>query len=75
MLNNTSIIIDNVVITKYNGGGIRITPIKLCIKYVNNFNVNNLEKLNFGSVAKDNKIISSLATGKIKYDDLFNYNN
>jgi hypothetical protein len=55
-----------------NGGviGVRIRPITLEKKLNPNFNIHSLQKIEYGSRMKDNKIIQQLCDGTLKYEDL-----
>ena len=68
-----SVIIDNCIVSKFMGNGVRIRPISLEQKMNPNFNVNSLQKINYGSRLNDNKIIQQLCDGLLKYEDL-NFN-
>lgn len=62
----SSVIIDNQIVSKLDNGGISIKPIsKMKSKQ-------NISILNFGSREKDNRILSLLATNKLKYNALIN---
>lgn len=65
-----SIIIDNCVVTKYPGNGIRIAPIRLLKKINPSLNVDLLQKKTYGGRKNDNLILSQLSDGKLTYADL-----
>jgi len=69
-----SVVIDNCIVSKIMGNGLRIRPISLEKKLNPNFNINSLQKIEYGSRLKDNKIIQQLCNGTLKYEDL-NFNN
>ena len=69
-----SVIIDNCIVSKLMGNGLRIRPISLELKMNPNFNINSLQKIGYGSRLNDNKIIQQLCDGILKYEDL-NFNN
>lgn len=64
-----SIIIDNSII--YNlKNGICIRPISLAKKINPNLNIDSIKKITYGNRKKDNSVISQLATGVLKYENL-----
>ena len=65
-----SVIIDNCVVSKFMENGVRITPINLKQKLNPNFNISSLLKITYGSKVKDNKILSDLCEGILKFEDL-----
>jgi len=67
-------VIDNCIVSKLMGNGLRIRPISLEKKLNPNFNINSLQKIEYGSRLKDNKIIQQLCNGTLKYEDLL-FNN
>jgi len=69
-----SVVIDNCIVSKIMGNGLRIRPISLENKLNSNFNINSLQKIEYGSRLKDNKIIQQLCNGTLKYEDL-HFNN
>ena len=66
-----SIIIDNCIISNFSGNGIRITPISLVKKYNPSLNIDLLQKITYGSRINDNSVITQLASGLLKYEDIF----
>ena len=68
-----AVIIDNCIVSKFMGNGLRIRPISLEKKIKPTFNINSLKKITYGSRLNDNKIIQQLADGILKYEDL-NFN-
>ena len=66
-----NIVIDNCVVSRFMGNGVKIAPIRLFQKLNPNFNVNSLQKITYGSRREDNNILSGLCTGNLKFDDLF----
>ncbi len=64
------IVIDNCVISKFIGNGICITPISLIKKYNPSLNIDLLQKFQYGSRKNDNLVISQLACGELKYEDI-----
>jgi hypothetical protein len=67
------IVIDNCIVSKLMGTGLRIRPISLEKKINPTFNINSLKKITYGSRLKDNKILQELSDGILKYEDL-NFN-
>lgn len=65
------IMIDNCVITKFTNNGISIMPISLIQKINPLLDLNSINKKTFGSRKQDNLILTSLADGTLKFDDLF----
>ena len=63
------VIIDNCVVTKFIGSGIRIRPINLEIKLNKNVNINDIKKISFGDKKKDNEIIRKLCDGVLNFDE------
>lgn len=68
-----SVIIDNCIVSKIMGNGLRIRSINLEKKLNPTFNINSVKKITYGSRLKNNKIIQQLSDGILKYDDL-NFN-
>ena len=68
-----SVIIDNCIVSKIIGNGLRIRPISLEEKMNPTFNINSLKKITYGSRLDDNKIIQQLSDGILKYEEL-NFN-
>jgi hypothetical protein len=68
-----SVIIDNCIVSKFMGNGLRIRPISLEKKLNPTFNINSVKKITYGSRIKDNQIIQQLSDGILKYNDL-NFN-
>jgi hypothetical protein len=68
-----AVIIDNCIVSKIMGNGLRIRTISLEKKITPSFNINSLKKITYGSRLKDNKIIQQLSDGILKYEDL-NFN-
>ena len=68
-INHTSIIIDNVVVTKHNGNILQLIPIKLLNR--RNINTDNLPHRIYNSKYIAHKILSKLSSGIMSYDDLF----
>ena len=64
-----SIIIDNCIVSKFENG-LRILPIRLKQKLNPNFDISSLQKITYGSMINDHKIISQLAKGILKFEDL-----
>ena len=56
-----SVIIDNCIVSRLMGNGLRIRPISLEIKINPTFNINSLKKITYGSRLKDNKILQKLS--------------
>ena len=68
-----SVVIDNCIVSNMSNGGVigvRIRPITLEKKLNPNFNIHSLQKIEYGSRMKDNKIIQQLCDGTLKYEDL-----
>ena len=68
-----SVIIDNCIISKFNGNGLRIRSISLHKKICPTFDIKSLKKITYGSRMKDNQIIQQLSDGILQYEDL-NFN-
>lgn len=68
-----AVIIDNCIVSKFMGNGLKIRPISLEQKINPSFNINSLKKITYGSRLNDNKIIQQLSDGILKYEDL-NFN-
>jgi len=72
------VVIDNCIVSNMSHGGVqgvRIRPIRLEKKLNPNFDINSLQKIEYGSRWKDNEIIQKLCDGTLKYEDLrFNQN-
>lgn len=68
-----AVIIDNCIVSKFMGNGLRIHPISLEKKFNPTFNINSLKKITYGSRLNDIKIIQQLSDGILKYEDL-NFN-
>ena len=68
-----AVIIDNCIVSKFMGNGLKIRPISLEQKINPSFNINSLKKITYGSRLNDNKIIQRLSDGILKYEDL-NFN-
>ena len=68
-----SVIIDNCIVSKIMGNGLRIRPISLEEKMNPTFNINSLKKITYGNRLDDNKIIQQLSDGILKYEEL-NFN-
>lgn len=68
-----SVVIDNCIVSKFIGNGIRgirILPISLAKKMNPQLDIVSLQKITYGSRMKDNYIISQLAQGLLKYENL-----
>ena len=65
-----SIVIDNCVVSKFMGNGIRITPISLAKKINPSLNIDLLQKKTYGSRKNDNSILSQLTCGVLNYEDI-----
>jgi hypothetical protein len=65
-----SIIIDNCIVSKFMGNGVRITPIRLAKKLKPSLNIDLLQKKTYGSRKNDQSILSKLADGVLKYEDI-----
>ena len=68
-----SVVIDNCIVSKFMGNGLRIRPISLEKKINPTFNINSLKKITYGSRLKNSRIIRQLSDGVLKYEDL-NFN-
>ena len=68
-----SVVIDNCIVSKFMGNGLRIRPISLQKKINPNFNINSVKKITYGSRLNDSKILQQLSDGILKYEDL-NFN-
>ena len=64
------VIIDECIVSKIMGNGLKIRPISFEKKINPRFDINSLKKITYGSKQKDNLIISQLCDGKLKYEDL-----
>jgi len=64
-----SIVIDNCVVTKLMGNGLRICSIKYAEKH-RLANINTLKKITTGNKKKDNKLIQQLSDGKLSFNDV-----
>jgi len=67
-INSTSIIIDNVVVTKNDGNIIQLIPVKLLNR--RNINIDNVPHKIYDSRIVANRILSGLASGIISYNEL-----
>lgn len=68
-----SVVIDNCIVSKFMGNGLRIRPINLEKKLNPKFNINSLKKITYGSRLNDAKILQQLSDGILKYENL-NFN-
>ena len=66
-----SVIIDNCVVSKFMGNGLKITPISLKKKQNPTFNIHSLQKITYGNRVEDNKILNKLSDGILTFEDLF----
>ena len=74
-MSSNSVIIDNCIVSKLIGNGLRIRTISLEKKRNPSFNLNSVKKITYGNRLNDNKIIQQLSDGILKYEDLkFNSN-
>ena len=64
------VVIDNCIVSRLMGNGIRIQPIRLAKKMNPELNIDMLPRITYGNRAKDNYVISQLAMGVLKYEDL-----
>lgn len=70
-----SIIIDNCVISRMVGNGARgvcIRSVRLAQTLNPNLNINSLPRRTYGSKRADNYMITQLASGALRYDDVLN---
>lgn len=65
-----SVIIDNCVVSKIQGDIVRISPIHLLIQQDPFINIHLLSKMSYGSKENDNRILSLLTSGLLKFDHL-----
>lgn len=65
-----SVLIDNCIVSKFMGNGLRIRPVSLQEKINPNFNINSLKKITYGSRVNDSRILQQLSDGILKYEDL-----
>ena len=70
----TSIIIDNCVVTGSSNQSVCIRSIKMYTKMYPHVKLELLPKITFGSRQKDNRIISLLCDGKLKFENIRDYN-
>jgi len=66
ILNQMSVIIDNIVVT-FESDILYLVPINLYIKHNVSYNV---QSLSFGSRILDNKMLSNLSNGFVKFHEL-----
>lgn len=66
-----SIVIDNVVVTKYSNG-LKFVPIRFMKKRNPSFDENSLPKFTLGGRVEDNLLISELVEGTRKFEELLN---
>jgi hypothetical protein len=64
------IVIDNCVVSSFPNNGIRIRTIKLERKMNSDLNIEELQKISFGSKKEDNRVISLLCDGVWNFEDL-----
>ena len=68
-----AVIIDNCIVSKFMGNGLRIRSISLEKKINPTVNINSLKKITYGSRLNDTQILQRLSDGILNYEDL-NFN-
>ena len=64
------VVIDNCIVSHFSNNGVCIRTIKLERKMNPNLNINELQKMSFGSKKEDNHVISLLCDGVLKFENL-----
>ena len=68
------VIIDNQVVSKFMGTGIRICSINYAEKYLK-MDTNNLIRIRTGSKIGDNKLLQQLSDGMVSFEQAITINN